>query len=219
MCAERSSHLTQGRAAIPSRHERRYIMLSLLLSLLAVCSLGCGKSGEGGSGGSGGSSLHLKAPGMDEREMSVKTGALFASTKTFTDAARNVTTAATYRVYVASYELDTTQFARSMEKPLGADDQARVVFSLVGEVGSTEQTPPKAGTYSATAEKFMRVEDVSIVTRKGGQDNKVMIERGGLTGEVKIGSVAGDTVSGEISLTSGETSIKGPFNARILTRK
>jgi hypothetical protein len=65
----------------------------------------------------------------------------------------------------------------------------------------------------------MKVEDVSVVSRKSGQDNEKWLERNTITGDVKVASVSGDTLAGEIDLTSGETSIKGPFTAKILTRK
>jgi len=185
----------------------------LLLIVFALILAGCGKSGNGSAGG-----IHVKAPGMDERDIAAKSGATFASTKSFTDKDNKITTAATYRVYVASYDLDTSQFARSMDKPMTADDQARVVFSLVGEEGGNEKSPLKAGTYSAKADKYLKIEEVSIVTRKNGQDNKVVLDRSDLAGEVRVTAVSGDSVSGELNLTGGETSIKGPFTAKILMR-
>jgi hypothetical protein len=39
-----------------------------------------------------------------------------------------------------------------------------------------------------------------------------------LTGDVKVTSVSGDTITSEVDLKS-DTSIKGPFTAKILTRK
>ncbi|MDT4968087.1 MAG: hypothetical protein QOJ64_2824 [Acidobacteriota bacterium] len=196
---------------------RRYLSICTTFLLIAVAlALGaCGKSGEGGAAGGG---IHVKAPGMDERDITAKSGAAYAVTKSFTDKENKITTAASYRVYVANYDLDPSQYAMSMNKPLTADDQARVVFSLVGEEGTKDPSPLKAGTYAAKADKFMKVEDVSIVSRKGGQDNEINVDRSGLTGEVKIASVSGDTVSGELNLTSGDTSIKGPFTAKVLKR-
>jgi len=87
------------------------------------------------------------------------------------------------------------------------------------EQGGTEKTALKAGTYSAKADKFMKVEDVGIVSRKAGADSKVWLDRSTLTGEVKLTSVSGDTLSGDIEVSAGETSIKGSFTAKILTRK
>jgi hypothetical protein len=181
-----------------------FVALSLLLA-------GCSKAG--------GSAIHLKAPGMTEKDLAVKSGGAFAVTKTFTDVNRNITTAPSYRVYVANYDLDTANFGLTMNKPLASDDQVRVTFCIVGDVGGNEKTPPKAGTYPAKADKYMKAEDVSIVTRKDGKDNEVFFDRSGLAGEVKVTSVSGDTISGEVDLTSGEMSMKGPFTAKVLVRK
>jgi hypothetical protein len=93
------------------------------------------------------------------------------------------------------------------------------MFTLVGGQGTDGKSAPKAGTYSAKADKFMKVETVGIVSRKGGADNKVWLERGTVSGEVRVTSVSGDTMSGDVDLTSGETSIKGSFTAKILKRK
>jgi hypothetical protein len=151
--------------------------------------------------------------------MMVKSGYAFAVTKTFTDTSNKITAASAYNVYVANYDLDGGNFAMTLNKPLTADDQVRVEFSLIGEQGSNDKTPLKAGTYSAKADKFMKVETVGVVSRKGGADNKVWLDRSTLTGEAKVTSVSGDTISGEVDLSSGATSIKGAFTAKVLVRK
>jgi hypothetical protein len=171
---------------------------------------GCSKPAAG--------TIHLKSPKVTQ-DVPVKSGGAFAVTKSFTDVNRNITTAASYRVYIANYDLDTSNFAMTMNKPLAADDHVRIVFSLVGEVGGNDKTPLKVGTYSAKADKHMKVEDVSVVSRKSGQDDETWLERNTITGEAKVASVSGDTIVGEIDLTSGETTIKGPFTAKILPRK
>jgi hypothetical protein len=107
----------------------------------------------------------------------------------------------------------------TLNKPLTADDQVRVVFSVVGDEGGNDKTAPKTGDYSAKADKFMKVEDVAIVARKAGTDNTGWLERSTLTGDAKITAVSGDTITGEVDLTSGAISIKGPFTAKILARK
>jgi len=52
-----------------------------------------------------------------------------------------------------------------------------------------------------------------------GADNKVWLDRGTLTGDVKLTSASAEEISGEIDVTSGDTSIKGSFTANILKRK
>jgi len=188
--------------------------LALCLILLA-CALfisGCSK-------GAGGNSLHVKSAATGEKDLAIKSSYAFAVTKSFTDTSNNITMASAYNVYAANYDLDAANFAMTLNKPLTADDQLRVEFSLIGEQGTDGKTPPKAGTYSAKADKFMKVETVGLVSRKGAADSKVWLDRSTLTGEVKVTSVSGDTMSGDVDLTAGDTTIKGSFTTKILTRK
>jgi hypothetical protein len=187
--------------------------------VFALCLIALASTFGGCSKGAGGNSMQLKSPAVGDKEMALKSGYAFAVTKTFTDTSNNISTAPSYRVYAANYDLDGGNFAMTLNKPLSGDDQLRVTFSLVGDQGGTEKTPPKAGTYSAKADKFMKVEDVAIVSRKAGTDNTGWLERSTLTGEAKITSVSDDTISGEVDLSSGAVSIKGPFTAKLLKRK
>ena len=195
-------------------HPRYRVHIAIAISLLTLLVLpaGCGK-------GAGGSSMKLKWPGVNEKEMPVKSSYAFGVTKTFTDINQKISTAPSYRVYAASYDLDAGNFAQTMNKPLAADDQIRITFSLVGDQGGNEKSPLNAGDYSAKADKFMKVEDVSIVTRKDGKDDTLWFERGAINGTVKVTSVSDGTVAGDVDLTSGESAIKGPFTAKVLLRK
>jgi hypothetical protein len=186
---------------------------------LCLIALACTIFVAGCSKGAGGNGLHIKSAATGEKDLAVKSAYAFAVTKSFTDATGKVTTAPSYRVYAANYDLDAAGFAMTLDKPLTSDDRLRVVFSLVGGQGGNEKTPLKAATYSAKADKFMKVEDVGIVSRKGGADSKVWLDRGTLSGEVKVTSVSGDTISCDVDLSAGETSIKGSFTTKILTRK
>jgi hypothetical protein len=170
---------------------------------------------EGGSGGG----IQIKSPDTGEKNLAQKSGYAFAVTKSFTDTSGNITTAPSYRVYIANYDLDPKLFAQTLNKPLASDDQVRIVFSLVGDQGGTEKTPAKTGTYSAKADKFMKVEDASLSARKGAADNTQVLVRNTVSGDVKVSSVSGDTITGEIDLSSGDMAIKGPFTAKILARK
>jgi len=174
---------------------------------------------SGCSKGGGANSMNLKWPGVNQKEMPVKSSYAFGVTKTFTDINNKITTAPSYRVYAASYDLDAANFSQTMDKPLASDDQIRVTFSLVGDQGGNEKTPLKAGDYSAKADKFMKVETAGIVTRKDGKDDTFWLDRSALTGNVKVTSVSGDSASGEVDLSDGKSAIKGPFTAKILLRK
>lgn len=187
------------------------ISICLVTFVVAVLVAGCSKSG--------GNDLHVKSPASGDKDLAVKSSYTFGVTKTFTDINQKITTAATYNVYAASYDLDAGNFAMTLQKPLTAEDQVRVEFSLVGEEGTTEKSALKTGTYSAKADKYMKVETVGIVTRKGSAESKNWLDRSTLTGEVKLTSVSDNSISGDIDVTAGESSVKGSFTAKILKRK
>ena len=194
----------------PSR--RSFISFFLLVSVVALSLSACSK-------GSGGNSLHVKSPAAGEKDVAVKSGFAFAVTKSFTDINQKITTAVVYNVFTADYDLDGTNFGMTLEKPMTSEDQMRVVFSLVGEEGTKDPAPLKAGTYSAKADKYMKVETVGIVTRKGSADTKTWFDRSTLTGQVTVTSVSDDSISGDIDVTAGDSAIKGSFTAKILKRK
>jgi len=164
-------------------------------------------------------SLHLKSSGTGEKDLAIKSGFAFAITKTFTDASGKMTTGSAYNVYLANYDLDPKNFSMSMDKPLTGDDQVRVVFSLIGDEGTNDKSPPKTGSYATKAERFMKAESVGIVARKNGADVKSWADRTTLNGEVKVTSATNDEISGDVDLGSGDISIKGAFTAKVLKRK
>ena len=194
--------------------QRRLSIFSIAaIALISTLSIfGCGKMG-------GGNSIHVKSATTGEKDLPVKSSYAFAVTKTFTDINNKITMSSAHNVYVANYDLDANNFAMTMDKPLTSDDQVRVVFSLIGEEGTNDKSPPKAGTYSAKADKYMKVESVGLVARKSGADVKSWLDRSMLSGEVKVSSASADEISGDVDLTSGDISIKGSFTAKILKRK
>jgi hypothetical protein len=186
-----------------------------LATLAIVCALsvfGCSKS-------SGDNELHVKSAAAGAKDVASKSAFADPVTKSFTDTSGKVTTAVVYNVHAANYDLDGGRFGASLNNPMPADDSIRVMFSLVGEEGTKENSPLKAGTYSAKADKYMKVETVGIVTRKNGTEIKNWFDRGALNGEVRVTSVSGDSASGDIDVTAGDNAIKGSFTAKILHRK
>jgi hypothetical protein len=163
--------------------------------------------------------VHIKSSATGEKDLAIKSGYAFAITKTFTDINGKMTTASAYNVYLANYDLDSRNFAMSMDKPLTGDDQVRVVFNLIGEEGTNDKSPPKAGAYSAKADKFLKTETVGLVARRNSADLKSWLDRTTLTGEVKVTTASADEISGNVDLSSGDISIKGSFTARVLKRK
>jgi len=195
--------------------DRRQLFVFSILAIALIGTLsifGCGKMG-------GANSIHVKSATTGYKDLPVKSSYAFAVTKTFTDINGKITAASEHNVSAANYDLDASNFAMTMDKPLTSDDQVRVVFSLIGEEGTNDKSSPKAGTYSAKAEKFMKVESVGIVARKGGADVKSWLDRSMLSGEVKVTSASADEIGGDVDLTSGDSSIKGSFTAKVLKRK
>lgn len=194
----------------PSR--RSFISFFLVVSVVALSLSACSKGG-------GGNRLHVKHASAGDKDLAVKSGHAFAVTKSFTDINQKITTAVLYNVYAADYDLDATNFGMTLDKPMTSEDQMRVVFSLVGEEGTKDPAPLKAGTYSAKADKYMKVENVGVVTRKGNADIKNWFDRSSLTGQVNVTSVTDDSIAGDIDVTAGDSAIKGSFTAKILKRK
>lgn len=185
----------------------------LLFSAAAILLFaGCSKSG-------GSNTLHVKSAAAGEKDVAIKSVFADPVTKTFTDASGKMTTAVVYNIHVANYELNGERFGASLNNPMPSDDSVRVLFSLVGDEGTKENSPLKAGTYSAKADKYLKIETVGIVTRKGGTEIKNWFDRSTLSGEVKVTSVSGDTATGDIDVTAGDNTIKGSFTAKILQRK
>ncbi|HEX5702025.1 MAG TPA: hypothetical protein VFX97_02260 [Pyrinomonadaceae bacterium] len=198
---------------MPRQRSRSFFISILIAVSIAALSLsGCSKGG-------GGNNLHVKSPAAGEKDLAVKSAYTFAVTKSFTDINQKITTAVVYNVFTANYDLDSANFGMTLEKPMASDENMRVVFSLVGEEGTKDPTALKTGTYSAKADKYMKVETVGIVTRKGNADTKTWFDRSSLNGQVTLTSVTDDSISGDIDVTAGDSTIKGSFTAKILKRK
>lgn len=193
-------------------HKTRKVNLVTLLIVCALSLLACSKNG-------GGNDLHVKSAAAGEKDVAIKTAFGDPVTKSFTDTSGKLTTAVVYNIHAANYDLDGGRFGASLNNPMPADDSIRVMFSLVGEEGTKENSPLKAGTYSAKADKYMKVETVGIVTRKNGTEIKNWFDRSTLNGEIKVTSASGDSASGDIDVTAGDSIIKGSFTAKILHRK
>ncbi|HEV8589486.1 MAG TPA: hypothetical protein VGQ72_11470 [Pyrinomonadaceae bacterium] len=195
-----------------SRHEsHKANFIFLAATVCALLFLACSKTG--------GNSIHVKSPAVGDKDIAIKSAFADPVTKTFTDITGKMSTAVVYNLHAANYDLDAGRFGASLNNPLPSDDSVRVMFSLVGEEGTKEASPLKAGTYSAKADKYMKVETVGIVTRKGGTEIKNWLDRSTLNGQVKITSVSDDSASGDIDVTAGDSTIKGSFTAKILKRK
>ena len=138
-----SRNESNTRKSVSSKRSLARLIVQVLLAGLIVSLAACSKPGTNTEKPSG-NTLQLKYGGIDKREMPVKSGYAFAVTKTFTDIAGKITTAASYRVYAANYDLDSGNFALTLDKPLTSDEQVRVVFSLVADQGGNEKSAARA---------------------------------------------------------------------------
>lgn len=97
-------------------------------------------------------------------------------------------------------------------------DQIKVVVTVSGEIGSEEAPSLKAGTYLTGKNGPMTVSANNIVIFDGGKEVQ-NYETSGFSGEVKIISVEGDTVKGEIDIKTAKQQTKGSFTAKIYKPK
>ena len=175
----------------------------------------------------------LAACGMNENNLQVKTAGAeipfkqtssgtYTSTKTFSfskDGQTTTTKSAAHHFALANYELDTSSGMISLDKALTTPEQVRINFQITGEEGTDDKTPIKSGTYTASADKFNKIDLIRIVTFADGKETKTSFRIDKTEGEIKINSVNGESVSGEINLTEGDKSVKGAFTAKITVRK
>lgn len=186
----------------------------VLAAFLVACS---SSAGVGGS-----PKMDIKIGGKDSA-LSVKSSGTNNSVKTFTDTTGAMTTASSFYVIMANYDMDTTSVA-SMAKPVSSADQVRVQLQLIGEQGTNDKTDLKPGIYKADPkEKFMKVDSITVSTFADGKETKTafdtMFSGSKITGQVEIQSVTADSLSGTIDVTDGDKSIKGPFTARMSVKK
>ncbi|HEX8846899.1 MAG TPA: hypothetical protein VF791_19815 [Pyrinomonadaceae bacterium] len=183
--------------------------------LLAACG-GSGTSTDTGSssGAGGAQKLELKADGKDST-MEVKSGVMQVTAQ---DHSNPEYQAAIFNFTLANYELKTNgDLARTLTKP----EETRVYFKLYGDKGTDKNAPLKPGTYKADAKSFPMYDPTSLAII-GSADGKQTVAlsqnspANDTKGEVKITSVEGDTVKGEINIMTGSSiAAKGSFTAKI----
>ncbi len=159
--------------------------------------------------------LTLKSPATGERQITGKPSYTFAASSASRLWASDT---ALYNIYIANYDLDPSHLGLSMSKPLTSDDQVRLQILLFGGPDTTEETPPKEGTYLVHGDDGRGV-TVIIYSRQNGTENRTVLNvNTPLRGQVKVTSVSRDWLAADVDLTAGETSVKGTFEAKILGR-
>lgn len=184
--------------------------------MIASCLIACG----GGSGAGSGGGLTLKINGADV-PFEVKSTGVYPSTKTFTftkDGQSTMTKAVNHYIALANFEMET-RGPVTMGRTLAADGETRVIMQIVGAEGTDEKATMKAGTYMPKCDKYSCIEFLQLSRYAGGKEEKITVDMKKAEGEVRITSVTKDTISGEIDLTEGGNSVKGPFTAKITTKR
>ena len=100
----------------------------LTIIVFAMILTACG-AGTGGS-----AKIDIKVGGKDV-SLETKTSGTYKNVKTFTDINGKATTATTFQVGLANYEMDPAT-PLTMSKPLTSPDQVRLMIQLVGEEGT-----------------------------------------------------------------------------------
>lgn len=194
-------------------------MKNFILFGFYICSLffiACGGASEPGE-------LSLKYPGTDSRELPVKSGGYYTSTKTFTYNGKS-SKSSSYFICVADYEIDMSQGAISIGAPVKNAENAKVCFSIDGEENGDDKTAIKEGTYApaksmSNGPSYNSLSNASIRVLEDGKEKKHFVNIAKTTGDVKITSVSGETVYGEANISDGEREIKGTFSAKPFKRE
>lgn len=191
----------------------RTMIIGVLLASFAAC---------GGGAGVSSSKMEIKAGGKDIK-LETKSSGTARNVKTFTDTAGKITTATSMYVFMANFDLDTTNMG-TMRKPLTAADQVRLTLQLIGQEGTDQNSEFKPGIYKADPkEKFMKVDSVIVSTFADGKETNAsfdtMFSGSKITGQVEVKSVTADSIGGTIDVTDGDKSVKGTFSAKIAAKK
>ena len=190
-------------------------MKNLIVFMLVALCFACGAGG-------GSSKVEIKAGGKNI-SLEVKSSGTSNSVKTFTDSAGKITTATAMSVFIANFDVDTTN-AGTMRKPLTSADQVRLSVQLIGQEGTDQNSEFKPGIYKADPkEKFMKVDSLIVTTSADGKDVNTnfdtMFSGSKITGQVEVKSVTADAINGTIDITDGDKSVKGAFSARVAAKK
>lgn len=196
---------------------KRVPLLTLLVAGASLLFSACGGSGTSKSG------LEVKLAGKDV-PLEVKSS--WEMTKDFTDYSDpKKPTTALYWFAIRNYAYDKPNGTVIFDnEKLTAPGQVLVFISLYGEKGTTgEKTPVKAATYPGDGKYSTSLSTVTVYVFNDGKTETASLPIGPGSpdnkGEVKITSVTGDTVTGEID-ASGKANgkdvfVKGPFTAKI----
>lgn len=163
---------------------------------------------------------------MDGKDVPFEVKSSWEMTKDFTDYSDpKKPTTALYWFAIRNYAYDKPNGTIVFDnEKLTAAGQVLVFVSLYGEKATTdEKTPVKAATYPGDGKYSTSLSTVTVYVFSDGKTDVASLSIGPGSpdnkGEVKITSVTGDTVIGEIDASGKangkDVSVKGPFTAKI----
>lgn len=129
-------------------------------------------------------------------------------------------------ISLRNYEFEVTRALGANDGKLTAPEQVKLFLSIHDEAGTNEKTPIKPATYSGANDGPMEFEFLNLTIFKDGKEESYQVSLGGQANKgdsfVKINSVSGDTVTGEININvkakDKVLTIKGPFTAKIFSK-
>lgn len=185
----------------------RYLVILFVGALLFGCG-GKDASNTAGSKESGPQKFAAKV-GETDRSFEIKDSTILTTSNDGLEDARKGQKQPEHTVVLASYGFDG-QPMRST--PAG---QVRVSFKIRGEwLAATDPIAIKPGTYVTGSNGPMSVSDFNIIFNEGAKEVQ-NYKTYGFTGNVKINSVEGNVVKGEVDLdVAGSQSIKGSFTVK-----
>lgn len=191
--------------------------------VLSACSGGAGNSGTAGNSATGAKPATTGAGTIEvklkDKSYKLEPKALWFFSEDWTinlPDGKNIPTSNRY-VVAANYDLETTYGRSNTMKKIESADNVRVMIALQDKENVTKDAPPTVGDYGPKLEEFQKLLNVQVFTMESGMRPAINIS-GSYSdnkGGVKIISVSGDTVTGEIDFSNTENTIKGPFTAKI----
>lgn len=203
-------------------------MKKLLLMVTASLFIsGCGGgAGSNSASSSSATSSSASNAGANKIEIKIKdktytleqkSAYLYSDDMTINMPDKNVKTA-DHGIIVANYDLDMSLGPFMAAKKMTAPGNIRIGIKLQDKADTNKDAPPSAGEYASKyPDEFMKFFNVFIYTYADGKDeeNKILGGYDNVKGGVKINSVNGDTVTGEIDIANQDNSVKGSFTAKI----
>lgn len=202
--------------------KKMWMVISACLLLTA-----CGGSGSNTGGGStGADSKPAFEVKVDGKVVPMEVKSSWESQNSYTAYSQEPPpTTALHQFAIRNYAYDKPNgsIMASNEK-LSAAGQVLVFFTLYGENGkSDEKTPVKVATYNGGGTMNTTLGRVLVYMYGEGKDDlRIIAFDSGSTdnkGAVKITSVTGDTITGEIDASGKpdgkDVSVKGPFTVKI----